>query len=154
MGKGRPGPGGIGGEGGDLAPGLDRAEQRQHRDQYRNDQRRGPQPGIPRPDLEPIMQAEHRVGPGHHQGHQLQHPAGWRVNEIDPQEKGVIEVVGAEVIVGDPGGGDVMGKQYRYRETERELGQFAGIEAQGAPLPQRPQRQQVMHQKTAVEQTP
>ncbi len=68
MGKGGAGPGGVGGEGGDLPPGFDRAEQGQDRHQHRDDERAWLRPGVPRPDPQPIMQTDHRVAPGDHQG--------------------------------------------------------------------------------------
>ena len=86
------------------------------------------------------------------QGRHLLHAGPRRMDKIDPEKIEVIKVVGSEEVVGDAGAGDVMGEQYRDRETEHDLGQLAGAQAQGAPLPQRPQRQRVMNQKAAVEQ--
>ena len=47
---------------------------------------------------------------------------------------------------------DVTDEQDRDREAEHHLGQLAGLQAQRAPLPQGPQRQNVMDQKAAIEQ--
>ena len=56
---------------------------------------------VPRPDLEPEMQAEHRMRPGDDQVAICCTPAQGECDEVNPKEVGVIQIVGAEELVGD-----------------------------------------------------
>ena len=136
----------------DLAGGSDRPEQRQHRKDHGKHERDGPQPIEPGPHPQPEIEAEHRVPPGDDQHRQLQVPAFRGAHEQRPQDEAVIVGIEAEKAGADPVGDDMPGQQDRDREAEHQLQQFGGAQPQAPPLPQRPQRQPVMHQEAAVEQ--
>ncbi len=150
--KGLSGPIRIGREGDDLPAGFDRTEQRQDRDEHREDEGRRLQPCVPGPDPEPKVQTDHRVRPGDHQGQQLQHAMFGQADEIDPQEIDVVAAVGVEEIVRDAGADDVAGEEDRNGKAQHNLGELGAPQPQAPPLPQRPQRQRVMDEETAIEQ--
>jgi hypothetical protein len=94
------------------------------------------------------------VAPGNRQNGQLQVSTPWRDNEEQPQLPDIIAGVGAKEAVGDAGSDDVPDEQERHGEAEDELQVLAATQPQAPALPQRPQRQRIVHEKGGIEGRP
>ena len=75
-----------------------------------------------------------------------------RADEIDPQQIGVIAVIGVEETVRDARDHDVADEQELDREAENDLAQLGNAQPQCPPLPQRVKRQRVMSEEADEEQ--
>ncbi len=134
---------------GELASHGDEAQRRERRQQQRGAEQHVTQLPVERPPVEREMQAEAAVQPPRRQQAQLLSLRARR-----PQIGDHAGIVGrqSEQVVGEPRVGGVTDQQDRQREAERDAQQLGRRQAEGAPLVNRPQREQEMDRERAIEQ--
>jgi hypothetical protein len=144
-------PGRILGQAQHVAPGHEGAEQREHGDQQRGRKGHEPDSRVPRPETQPVVQADAAVGPGEgHHGELAERRE--RLELAEDQQDVSVAVLGAEHLGGEARAQQVQNHERRDREAGQELRRLPGRHDETPAPVERQKGEAQVQQQRAVEQ--